>query len=471
MSFANRVDAEEGGFTSGFFPGPKRGVSAYEPLLAVERGVAYLLAQRLDERVAGDGRRVGIQSSLALAPDGTAAIALYELLDGVVDGTSLEPSVRERWRKLAAKVEEKLGFGLEPELFSNMLFVACTGNLDHPYLKRLSPILLPTFKRSDARGLYHFFTSLRFACDIDCTGVAARARLTAGDIDVSTDAGRAELRQITERILRSAAVCDVSAEENGSHGKDNGPLTRHVFKVYLDDHEVQGAEYDRGLKNNPVVVANALFPVLFELSHGARAEDELIPLREFAEGDSVPRVGTASVAEIVVANLRYLRRHLVSGAYQRGCRYYGSPDAFLCFYSELIAQFGPMTCILGSPQRLVEAIEQRRSASGEGIQDPHSSLNSALRAIAAHNVGIDRSPELRTLLDRQTDDGCFVDFAPLYSLGTSSTAHIYFGSHELTLAFALRAFAPPPVVGKNLRREPAWTRLLRQMALQTRSLL
>jgi hypothetical protein len=471
MTFAKRFEREEGGLTSGFFPGGKRSVSAYEPLLALERGVAYLLSQRLDERVAGDGRRIGIQSSLAVTPDGSLAIALYELLDGVVDGASLEASTRERWRTLTAKIEQKLGFALEPELFSNMLFVACTSNLEHPYLKRLSSILLPTFKRSDARGLYHFFTSLRFACDIDCTGMAARARLTAGDIDVSTESGRAELRQITERILRSAAVRDVSAQENGSHGKENGALTRHVFKVYLDDHEVQGAEYDRGLKNNPVVVANALFPVLFELSHGARSDSEIIPLREFAEGASVPRVGSASVAEIVVANLRYLRRHLVSGAYKHGCRYYGSPDAFLCFYSELVAQFGPMTCILGSPERLVEAIEERRNASGAGIQDPHSSLNCALRAIAAHNAGIDRTLELRALLDRQTDEGYFSDFGPLYSLGTSATANIYFGSREVTLAFALRAFAPPGVVGPNLRRDPGWTRLLRQMALETRSLL
>ncbi|HET9933658.1 MAG TPA: hypothetical protein VFQ35_23295, partial [Polyangiaceae bacterium] len=214
MRYAESLEADLGGYTSGFFPHAARPISAYEPLLASERGVAYLLSQRLDERAAGDGRRVGIQSNLALAPDGSAALSLYELLDGVVRGASLEPGVRERWRAISAKIEQKLGFSLEPELFSNMLFVACTGNSSHPYLKRLSSTLLGTFRNSDARGLYHFFTSLRFACDIDCTGVAARARLTAGDIDVATDAGRAALRQITERILRSAAVCDVSAEEN-----------------------------------------------------------------------------------------------------------------------------------------------------------------------------------------------------------------------------------------------------------------
>ncbi len=470
MSFAKSLQAELGDYTSGFFPAA-RPISAYEPLLASERGVAYLLSQRLDERAAGDGRRVGIQSNLALGPDGSASISLYELLDGVVDGASLAPNVRERWRTISAKIEQKLGFSLEPELFSNMLFVACAANLSHPYLKRLSSTLLATFKNSDARGLYHFFTSLRFACDIDCTGVAARARLTAGDIDLATDFGRAELRQITERILRSAAVCDVPAAENDSDGKENGALVRHVFKVYLDDHEVQGAEYDRGLKNNPVVVANALFPVLFELAHGARAADEVIPLREFPRGALEPRTGSATVAEIVVANLRYLRRHLSSGAFAKGCRYYGSPDAFLCFYSELINQFGPMTSILGSTQHLIDAIELRRASTGDGVLDPNSSLNCALRAIAAHNAGLDRSPELRTLLERQTEEGCFSDFGPLYGLGTSSTASIYFGSQELTLAFALRAFSPPAPVGRDLHRDRAWTRTLRRMALQVASLV
>ncbi|MFZ5896670.1 MAG: hypothetical protein ACOY0T_36780 [Myxococcota bacterium] len=469
MSYAKAVENQVA-FNSGFFTGGERPISQHEPLLASERAIAYLLSQRLDERASLDGRRVGIQSSLALSASGEGAIALYDLLDGVVAGASLDERVREHWRKIAAKIEQKLGFPLEPELFSNMLFVACTANVAHPYLKRLSQNLLTTFRKTDARGLYHFFTSLRFACDIDCTGVAARARLTAGDIDLETPQGRAELRQITDRILRSAAVCDVPAEDNESHGKDNGALTRHVFKVYLDDHEVQGAEYDRGLKNNPVVVANALFPVLLELASGARSESEVIPLREFVGGSDVPRTGQASVAEIVVANLRYLRRHLASGAYRRGCRYYGSPDAFLCFYSELIAQFGPMTSILGSPQRLVEAIEERRAASGEGIHDPMSSLNTALRAIAASNVGIDRSPELRVLLDRQLEDGSFPDFGPLYSLGTSSTASVYFGSQALTLAFALRAFLPPTTpVSRTLRRDPTWTRRLRQMALDTQA--
>ncbi|MGC4094185.1 MAG: hypothetical protein QM756_40995 [Polyangiaceae bacterium] len=196
MSSVSALEPAQGSFNSGFFSGRARPLAPHEPLLAAERAIAYLLSQRLDERASLDGRRVGIQSSLSLTTSGEGSIELYELLDGTVHGSSGDP-VRERWRVIAAKIEQKLGFVLEPELFSNMLFVACTANLSHPYLSRLSSNLLSTFRRSDARGLYHFFTSLRFACDIDCTGVAARARLMSGDIDLQSPAGRAELRQIT----------------------------------------------------------------------------------------------------------------------------------------------------------------------------------------------------------------------------------------------------------------------------------
>ncbi|MGC4094184.1 MAG: hypothetical protein QM756_40990 [Polyangiaceae bacterium] len=217
-----------------------------------------------------------------------------------------------------------------------------------------------------------------------------------------------------------------------------------------------------------MVVANALFPVLFELAHGARSVNEVVQLREFCDGHDGPRTGEASVAEIVVANLRYLRRHLTSGAYRRGCRYYGSPDAFLCFFSELIAEFGPMTSILGSTARLSDAIQGRRNVAEDGLADPSGSLNTAMRAIAATNLGLDASPELRSLLDHQTDEGCFSDFGALYSLGTSDTASVYFGSQALTVAFALRALLPGTPSPRNLRRDPQWTRLVRQMALETR---
>ncbi len=442
------------------------GLSRPELLLATERVVAFLLNQRLEERASTDGRRVGIQSAIALSTAGEDSIELYELVDGIVaaPAAGAAEARRVRWQHIASKVEAQLGFPLEPELFSNMLFVAYAGGVRHHHVRRMTNALLATFRRSDARGLYHFFTSLRFAGDIDCTGVAARARLLTGDIDLGSAAGANELRQITDRILRSAAVADVPSEQNRSHNKENGPLVRHVFKVYLDDHELQGAAYDRGLKNNPAVVANALFPVLFELAAGTRDPSEIIPLKEYSDPESAPRIGSASVAELVVANLRYIARYLQSGEYRKGCRYYGAPDSFLCFYSELIRTFGPMAAILGAPTRLSAAIRERRRADTEGIDDPHNSLNTALRAIAAANVGIDNSPELRSLIDRQSEEGHWTDFGALYSFGSSHAHKVYFGSAILTAGFALRAFsADEPLLGKDLRRDPLWNRVLREL--------
>lgn len=467
MARSNVVEQLAGRPTSGFFGTRSRPVSPQEAALGAERCVAFLLSQRLEQRTALDGRRVGIQSSLALSPGGEGAIDLYELLDGEVGRREPPDETRRRWSKIARQVEEKLGFTLEPELFSNMLFVAHTAELAHPHVTRLGRTLLETFKNSDARGLYHFFTSLRFACDVDCTGVAARARLVSGDIDVRTEGGRRELRQITDRILRSAAVTDVDAASNRSHGKENGPLSRHVFKVYLDDHGIQGAEYDRGLKNNPVVVANALFPVLFELSHGLRRLHERVSLREYIAGSDEPRLGEGTVAEIVGRNLRYVHEHLVGEDFELGCRYYASPDTFLCFYSELVRWFGPMTPILGSTSALVAAIEERRVSGGEGIRDPHGSLNAALRGIAAANAAVDRAPELRTLLERQRADGGFADFGALYSLGTSETASVYFGSDALTATFALRAFSELPE-GPSFERDPTWLRVVQEIARAAR---
>ncbi|HYP89321.1 MAG TPA: hypothetical protein VEQ59_14240, partial [Polyangiaceae bacterium] len=207
-------------------------VAEHELELGTERAVGFLLSQRFEERSCSDGRRVGIQSAMALSASGESALELYDLADGHVVETMRPPgeagpseTLRDRWQRIAGQVQAQLGFPLEPELFSNMLFVAYAGSVDHPYVQRVATALLGTFRHSDARGLYHFFTSLRFACDIDCTGVAARARLILGDLDVTTSRGARELSQINSRILRSAAVEDVPSDQNRTHGKENGALT------------------------------------------------------------------------------------------------------------------------------------------------------------------------------------------------------------------------------------------------------
>lgn len=415
---------------------------------ARERAIAFLVGRGIEERRAADGRHVGIQSTISTSAGGEHAIDLYKMVDGVVADSqrsaalAANDATHARWQRIADEVQARLGFPLEPELFSNMLFVAYVGVVDHPEVRRIAESLLSTFVRSDVRGLYHFFTSLRFACDIDCTAVAAKGRLLIGELDPATKRGAAQLRTINDRILRSAAVSDVTGDSNASHGKDNGALCRRVFKVYLDDHEVQGAEFDRGLKNNPVVSSHALFPVLTELSCGLRSLDEIIPLKEYPYAATAPRTGEASVCKIVAANLSYVLGHLATGDWRAGCRYYRSPDAFLCACSQLAGEFVELSEILGLDVALQEAVSERRRSTDTGIADPHGALNLALRAIAAGNLRMDRTPELEELVATQDADGGWSRYAPLFCFGSNAAPRLYFGSAMQTTAFAVRALAP-----------------------------
>jgi hypothetical protein len=412
-------------------------------IIARQRAIEFLVSQRIDERRSADGRSVGVQATLATGPDGDNPIELYSILDGLivdpqnVDIVALDAAARELWTVIANTVRDKLGFPLEPELFSNMLVAAQLGDCEEIELQRIVAVALRTFRDSDVDGLYHFFTSLRFACDVDCTGMAARARIVTRDVDVDAPPAALALRRITSAILRSAAVADVAPQDNRTHGKDNGPLRRHVFKVYLDDHEVQGRALDRGLKNNPVVVANALYPVLFEIAHGLRGPDDIIALKEYTEGSETPRRSQATVAQIVAANIGYATGFLASGDWRDGCRYYRSPDAFLLFYSELVHEFPALLERFGAAGFLRDAIEYRRHASAS------RPLELAMRAIAARNVGIDPQPELEPLIAAQARDGSWPGFDPLYTLGTASQRlSVHFGSPLITAAFCIRALGP-----------------------------
>ncbi len=420
-----------------------------EVSVAQLRATRYLLNARLDERRSADGKIVGVQSHIALGPRGKDGLDLHEILDGLVtnpdqaDEVFAQDPLRALWQKVAEEIQNRLGFPLEPELFSNMLAVAFLGNAQDPALSSLTRTLLGTFAHSDVRGLYHFFTSLRFACDVDCTGMAARARLVMGDLDPTTDAGRKELRQITQRILGSAAVSNVSCQHNESHGKKNGALRRLVFKVYLDDHELQGSALDRGLKNNPVVSINGLLPVLAEISWGLRSLDEVIALKEYPAPLAAARTGEATVRDIIAANLSYVVGYFLSGEFRSGCRYYESPDAFLCFFSDLLAHFPSIHELFDVRQALCTAIEERREAAPNGqVDDSEAPLNLALRAIAASNLGVDPSHELALLVEAQDPDGGFSRYCPLFALGTKQGHNLYFGSKEQTTAFALRALSP-----------------------------
>jgi hypothetical protein len=327
--------------------------------------------------------------------------------------------------------------------------------------------LLRTFRNTDAGGLYHFFTSLRFACDIDCTAMACRARLATGDLDVGKLAGIRELRRITGAILRSAAIADIPSEKNQTHGKDNGAVRKHVLKVYLEDHEVQGRATDRGLKNNPAVVANALYPLLFELRQGLRRCDEVIALREYDENSDAPRQGEATVGQIVAANVCYVVGYLLSGDWRHGCRYYPAPDAFLCFFSELLHEFPDLFAAFGVREFLRDAIEERRANAEAGPFAPTRPLNLALRAIAAKNADMGADPELRKLVQLQADDGGWPGFDCLYTLGTtSSKLPVHFGSPITTTSMAIRALLPP-MGGHAQPRPTRWTQRIIDEVLRT----
>lgn len=400
-------------------------------------GGLWLHRARLPLRQSASGLKIGIQSSIATKPDGADAVDIADLSDAYAASTlpaELDhgaQTVSREWLQLVSAVERRLGFVLEPELFSNMLFCAHLGRVEDPHIAATARGLLQTFRKTDARGLYHFFVSMRFACDVDCTAVAARARLQLGDIDLDALPGVAELRRITGRILGSAAVGHVDPRSNQSHGKNNGELRRHVFKVYLDDHAVQGAELDRGLKNDAVVVLNALHPVLLELRSGLRSPSESVTLQEYAEGQAFARTSTADIADIVAANLAYATGHLLSGAWREGTRYYASPEAFLFGFSDLLAHFPEINEVFPLRDLLLDALDDRNNAD-------RSSLDLAFAALTRRRLGDDATAELTRLVDRQDDDGAWRDFSPLFQLGTAAP-RMYFGSTAQTTAFAVLA--------------------------------
>lgn len=419
-----------------------------------------LTQRQLLDRRAADGYRLGIQACISMHSNGSDALDLAEMREGlVVDGSPVdafadEPNAGDLLEMLE-DIERRLGFNLEPEFFSNMVFVAYLGHL--PDLRPLSRGLLETYRGRSLYGLYNFFASMRFACDIDCTGVAMRGRLLMGDVDPGTEAGAAILRETTTRILRSAAVDDLTAMENRTHNKSNGPLARNVFKVYLDDHEVQGGLLDRGLKQDAVVVCHALHPVLWEIAAGRRRLDDRIQLLEYRAGAERPTRREEGVDAIVTANLDFLKTWLSTGAWSAGTRYYPFPETLLCAAANLCSSFPDLFAENGIRSLVRDAIVDRRSrASSPNV------LALALRAIAADGVELDSTGDLTDLLRQQERDG-LMQFAPFYRM-PSTQRTVYFGSREQTLSFAIRALSPrsrfpAPVVGRTDEGEATLAKL------------
>ena len=433
---------------------------------ARRRAIDCLARQRLLEQRAADGHRIGIQASLSMSRDGSNSMDLAQVRTGmIVDGEPGEVFADDpnaaMWQAIIADIQERLGFPLEPEFFSNMLFVAYLGHLRDADVNTVAAGLLETYRDRHMFGLYNFFASMRFACDTDCTGVAMRGRLVLGDVDPRTDEGAAALRATTSRLLKSAAVTDVSAADNQTHGKDNGPLRKSVFKVYLDDHEVQGALFDRGLKQDAVVVCHALYSVLFEIAWGRRRLDEPIELLEYVAGSTEPRRGGDTVANIIAANVGFVRAKFASNAWRHGTRYYPAANALLCFASELAAAYPVLFEAAGVTELLRDALHRLRADD-----EPDTALGFSLRAIAAQNLGIKSTPELAGLIQLQHEDGTFARFGTLYAMPSPERA-VHFGSHPQTLAFATRALSrsdqPTPVTAPTPAGAAAMERLTRRL--------
>jgi hypothetical protein len=193
------------------------------------------------------------------------------------------------------------------------------------------------------------------------------------------------------------------------------------------------------------------------LRKGLRNADEVIALREYVEDSDVARQGEATVAEILSANVCYATGFLMSGDWRSGCRYYPSPDAFLCFYSQLVHEFPELFGAFGAPEMLRDAIEERRTHE-DGPFGPNRPLNAALRAIAAKNAAMDATPELKRLLATQEHNGGWTTFDCFYTLGTTSLElPVHFGAPALTTALAVHALAPTIRRDVPHRGASSWT--------------
>jgi hypothetical protein len=398
------------------------------------RGIGFVSRCASEGSTSADGRYLGIQADIGRDAGGANAISLASLADGMVFNPGASARVfaddpaADMWRGVIESVRRQLGFPLEPELFSNMLVVALLAGIDDHRVPAAMERLVEVFGDTHIDGLYHFFSSHRFAGDIDCTATAVRARAAAG---------LPWLAATTDRILGSAAVASRSAADNRSHGKDNGALERHVFKVYLDDHISHGPELDRGLKHDAAVACNALHVVLADVKAGRRNLDGPVRLREFVQGSDEPHTGTATVREIVAANLAYAVEHLRSGAWRHGTRYYRSPDAFLFFAAEVVREFPELCAAAGMVAATRDAVVQRRRSVRNSIP-----LELALRANAARDVGLDATAERRALCELQLPSGAWPGFGALYTLGSSRAPAVFFASEAVTAAFAVRALSP-----------------------------
>ncbi len=117
---------------------------------------------------------------------------------------------------------------------------------------------------------------------------------------------------------------------------------------------------------------------------------------------------------------------LISKTYLKGTRYYPAPDVFLFFLSRLVVDFPDTFTKFHKP--LTEMLIERVNCSS-------FALERALRVIALKKLGIVNRVDFLKLLDSQLADGGW----SMYGLFIAPRSNTYFGSRELSTAFALEA--------------------------------
>lgn len=319
----------------------------------------------------------GLQSSLSLSPDFGAVIPAPALRGAVLQRFGLD-----------------LGFDPSAEHFSSMLAARMLWSRGAPraWLARL----VDSFETRHFQRRYRFFhDSPGFAADTDCSGVALAALWHNGRLPPA------------ELIRGALQIADCRA-----------PLTADcawpgALAVYWDDGMEPGA-LPRGLRQDACAAANALVPVVLARTHLGEAG-----LSDAARADTARRLDAA-----IEPTLDWLAQELARGG---SSRYYPSPDALLCFVSELLRQCPTTGLRLRAPLR--QAVSRR-------LEMPGSTLDLSMRLLAACACGVVPVHLQQALVEAQDEDGLW-PAAPLFTLGRVSSLH--FGSRTLSAAFAVAA--------------------------------
>jgi hypothetical protein len=254
-----------------------------------------------------------------------------------------------------------------PEIFSSMLVLVCLREAELELDSRVE--LLDAVQAAfTAEGWMHFFQDKTLLPpDVDCTGVA---------LGLMLDEGRTLPFDVHATLDRIAANVD----------RDG------IVRVYINPDTSRAQRLD----------AAACVNALYAFCRAGRESD-------------------------IPATQAYIANHLASDRFDRGTRYYPSPDMFLFFISRLIHDFE-------APRRRFGQLAQVRLGQRLG-RAPANLLEAAARVAAADNLGMVAEQELAMLVEAQRDDGSW-PAASCFRFGRTAR---YFGSESLSTALGVRA--------------------------------